>query len=138
MQSVRSVLGEALAAYITNAQSHTDCNTPAVLSVCVLLCRMQSVRGVLGEALAASQGGLAALAGKAAQQDSKALQVSRALLLASHAGAGGTCPMAVVLGRLLSWVVLHSLPVVAAVSCNILQLGSLYIANMVATRSSQN
>jgi hypothetical protein len=36
---------------------------------------MQSVRGVLGEALAASPGGLAALAGKAAQQDSKALQV---------------------------------------------------------------
>jgi hypothetical protein len=51
-----------------------------------ILCHMQSVRGVLGEALAASQGGLAALAGKAAQQDSKALQVSRDLVMARHPG----------------------------------------------------
>lgn len=33
------------------------------------------MRGVLGEALAASSGSLAAVAGKAAQQDAKALQV---------------------------------------------------------------
>ncbi|WIA21240.1 hypothetical protein OEZ85_000481 [Tetradesmus obliquus] len=36
---------------------------------------LESVRGVLGEALAASSGSLAAVAGKAAQQDAKALQV---------------------------------------------------------------
>ncbi|WIA41542.1 hypothetical protein OEZ86_008912 [Tetradesmus obliquus] len=38
---------------------------------------LESVRGVLGEALAASSGSLAAVAGKAAQQDAKSLQQRR-------------------------------------------------------------
>jgi hypothetical protein len=43
--------------------------------VSAVLCCLQSVRGVLGEALSTSPGSLAAVAAKAAQQDSKALQV---------------------------------------------------------------